>query len=94
VSRCCLRRYHWYFYPWFDLPDNFEENIVNKGIVDCIDITILEDLSQQKYKNLPGYMQLERVLTTCMFMVFNSKFWPNCKCMVSDSLSLVFLTVV
>ena len=72
------------------LPDNFEENIVNRGIVDCIDITILEDLSQQKYKNLPGYMKLERVLTTCMFMVFNSKFWPNCKCMVSDCKSWSF----
>jgi hypothetical protein len=58
------------------LPDNFEENIVKKGIVDCIDITILEDLSQQKYKNLPGYMKLERVLTTCMFMVFILSFGP------------------
>jgi hypothetical protein len=76
------------------LPDNFEENIVKKGIVDCIDITILEDLSQQKYKNLPGYMKLERVLTTCMFMVFNSKFWPNCKCMVSDCKSWFFSTRV
>jgi hypothetical protein len=76
------------------LPDNFEENIIKKGYVDCIDITILEDLSQQKYKNLPGYMQLERVLTTCMFMVFNSKFWPNCKFMGSDCKSWFFFTRV
>ncbi len=73
------------------LPENFEENIVKKGIVGCIEIIILKDLSQQKYKTLPGYMKLERVLTTCMFMVFNSKFWSycnsrksDCKCMVSD----------
>ena len=76
------------------LPDNFEENIIKKGYFDCIDITILEDLSQQKYKNLPGYMKLERVLTTCMFMVFNSKFWPNCKCMVSDCKRWFFSTRV
>ena len=76
------------------LPDNFEENIIKKGYFDCIDITILEDLSQQKYKNLPGYMQLERVLTTCMFMVFNSKFWPNCKFMVSDCKCWFFFTRV
>ena len=60
------------------LPKNFEENVVKEGIINTIFNTILEELSQQGHKNLPGYIQLERVLTSCMFMVFNSKFWTRC----------------
>ena len=61
------------------LPENFEENVVKKGIVDTIRNTLLEELCQQGHKNLPGYIQLKRVLTTCMFMVFNWKFWTICR---------------
>ena len=64
------------------LPENFEEHVVKKGIINTIRNTILEELNQQGHENLTGYIQLKRVLTSCMFMVFNCKFWTNCMFMV------------
>ena len=70
------------------LPENFEENVVKKGIINTIRNTILEELNQQGHENLTGYIQLERMLTSCMFIVFNCKFWTNCMFMVFNCIKL------